>query len=188
MKPGLRGIRLVISDAHEGLKKALATVLGDASWQRCRVHFMRNLLATVPHGAREPVAALVRTIVAQPDHRTALAQLQKVADGLRARLPRAAAPLEAAEDVLAHRHFPVEHRARPQSTNPLKRLHKEVKRRSAVVGTNRTALLRIVVAILAEQDDEWAVADPRYFSAESMKQLTQPLVTTSQEELLAAIA
>jgi len=191
VKRGLRGVRLVISDAHEGLKKALGTVLGGASWQRCRVHFMRNLLATVPHGAREPVAALVRTIFAQPDHRTALAQLQKVADGLRPRFPQAAALLEeAAEDVLAHRHFPVEHRARLHSTNPLERLHKEVKRRSAVVGIfpNRTALLRLVGAILAEQDDEWAVADRRYFSAESMKQLTQPPVTTSQEELLAAIA
>jgi transposase-like protein len=191
VKRGLRGVRLVISDAHEGLKKALATVLGGASWQRCRVHFMRNLLATVPHGAREPVAALVRTIFAQPDHRSALTQLQKVADGLRPRFAQAAALLEeAAEDVLAHRHFPVEHRARLHSTNPLERLHKEVKRRSAVVGIfpNRTALLRLVGAILAEQDDEWAVADRRYFSAESMKQLTQPLVTTSQEELLAAIA
>jgi putative transposase len=191
VKRGLRGLRLVISDAHEGLKKALATVLGGASWQRCRVHFMRNLLATVPHGAREPVAALVRTIFAQPDHHSALVQLQKVADGLRPRFPQAAALLEdAAEDVLAHRHFPVEHRPRLHSTNPLERLHKEVKRRSAVVGIfpNRTALLRLVGAILAEQDDEWAVADRRYFSAESMKQLTQPLVTTSQEELLAAIA
>ena len=191
VKRGLRGVRLVISDAHEGLKKALATVLGGASWQRCRVHFMRNLLATVPHAAREPVAALVRTIFAQPDHRSALAQLQKVADGLRPRFPQAAVLLEeAAEDVLAHRHFPVEHRARLHSTNPLERLHKEVKRRSAVVGIfpNRTALLRLVGAILAEQDDEWAVADRRYFSAESMRQLTQPLVTTSQEELLAAIA
>jgi transposase-like protein len=191
VKRGLRGVRLVISDAHEGLKKALATVLGGASWQRCRVHFMRNLLATVPHGAREPVAALVRTIFAQPDHRSALTQLQKVSDGLRPRFAQAAALLEeAAEDVLAHRHFPVEHRARLHSTNPLERLHKEVKRRSAVVGIfpNRTALLRLVGAILAEQDDEWAVADRRYFSAESMKQLTQPLVTTSQEELLAAIA
>src|SRR5262249_9053474 len=94
VKRGLRGVRLVISDAHEGLKKALATVLGGASWQRCRVHFMRNLLATVPPGAREPVAALVRTIFAQPDHRSAIAQLHKVADGLRPRFAQAAALLE----------------------------------------------------------------------------------------------
>src|SRR5215831_8719810 len=138
-----------------GSRRGPATVLGGASWQRCRVHFMRNLLATVPHVAREPVAAL-RTIFAQPDHRSALAQLQKVADGLRARFAPAAALLEeAAEDVLAHRHFPVEHRARLHSTNPLERLHKEIKRRSAIVGIfpNRTALLRFVGAILAEQDD-----------------------------------
>jgi transposase-like protein len=191
VKRGLRGVRRVISDAHEGLRKALGTVLSGASWQRCRVHFMRNLLATVPHAAREPVAALVRTIFAQPDHATALAQLHKIAEGLRARFPQAAALLlEAAEDILAHRHFPTDHRARLHSTNPLERLHKEVKRRSAVVGIfpNRGALLRLVGAILAEQDDEWAVADRRYFSAESMKLLTQPLVTASQEDLLTAIA
>src|SRR5262249_33685667 len=127
VKRGLRGVRLVISDAHEGLKKALSTVLSGASWQRCRVHFMRNLLATVPHAAREPVAALVRTIFAQPDHATALAQLHKIADGLRARFPQTTALLvEAAEDILAHRHFPTDHRARLHSTNPLERLHKEV--------------------------------------------------------------
>jgi putative transposase len=191
VKRGLRGVRLVISDAHEGLKKALSTVLSGASWQRCRVHFMRNLLATVPHAAREPVAALVRTIFAQPDHATALAQLHKIAEGLRARFPQATALLlEAAEDILAHRHFPTDHRTRLHSTNPLERLHKEVKRRSAVVGIfpNRGALLRLVGAILAEQDDEWAVADRRYFSAESMKLLTQPLALASQEDLLTAIA
>jgi hypothetical protein len=152
---------------------------------------MRNLLATVPHAAREPVAALVRTIFAQPDHATALAQLPKIAEGLRARFPQATALLlEAAEDILAYRHSPIDHRARLHSTNPLERLHKEVKRRSAVVGIfpNRAALLRLVGAILAEQDDEWAVADRRYFSAESMKLLTQPLVTASQEDLLTAIA
>jgi transposase-like protein len=191
VKRGLHGVRLVISDAHEGLKKALGTVLSGASWQRCRVHFMRNLLATVPHAAREPVAALVRTIFAQPDHATALGQLRKVADGLRARFPQAAALLEdAAEDILAHRHFPGEHRARLHSTNPLERLNKEIKRRSAVVGIfpNRAALLRLVGAILAEQDDEWAVCDRRYFSAESMKLLQKTIAITTQEELLAAIA
>ncbi len=93
-------MRLAISDAHEGLKRAIATVLGGASWQRCRVHFMRNLLVTVPEAAREPVAALARTIFAQPDHATAFAQLRRVADGLRARFARAVELLEdAAEDV-----------------------------------------------------------------------------------------
>ncbi len=190
VKRGLQGVRLVISDAHEGLKKAISTVLSGASWQRCRVHFMRNLLATVPHAAREPVAALVRTVFAQPDHAAALAQLRKVVDGLQPRFPQAAALLDdAAEDILAHRHFPSEHRARLHSTNPLERLNKEIKRRSAVVGIfpNRAALLRLVGAILAEQDDEWAVRDRCYFSAESMKLLQTTSITT-QEELLAAIA
>jgi len=191
VKRGLRGVRLVVSDAHEGLKRAVAAVLSGVTWQRCRVHFMRNVLATVPRTAREPVAAIVRTIFAQPDAATAHAQLRKVVDGLRGRFVQAAELLEqAAEDVLAYLHFPVAHRRQLHSTNPLERLNKEIKRRSAVVGIfpHRDALLRLVGALLAEQDDEWAVAERRYFSAESMQQLTQPLVSTSQEELLAAIA
>jgi putative transposase len=191
VKRGLRGVRLVISDAHEGLKRAIAAVLSGTTWQRCRVHFMRNVLATLPRSAREPVAAIVRTIFAQPDHPTAQAQLQRVVEGLRARFAQAAELLEqATEDVLAYLHFPAAHRRQLHSTNPLERLNKEIKRRSAVVGIfpHRDSLLRLVGALLAEQDDEWAVADRRYFSAESMQQLTQPLVTTSQEELLAAIA
>lgn len=191
VKRGLRGVRLVISDAHEGLTRAVATVLSGATWQRCRVHFMRNLLATIPRSAREPVAAIVRTIFAQPDRTTAQAQLRKVVEGLRGRFGQAAEVLEqAAEDVLAYLHFPAAHRRQLHSTNPLERLNKEIKRRSAVVGIfpHRDSLLRLVGALLAEQDDEWAVADRRYFSAESMQQLTQPLVPTSQEELLAAIA
>jgi putative transposase len=191
VKRGLRGVRLVISDAHEGLKRAVAAVLSGTTWQRCRVHFMRNVLATLPRSAREPVAAIVRTIFAQPDHPTAQAQLQRVVEGLRGRFAQAAELLEqATEDVLAYLHFPAAHRRQLHSTNPLERLNKEIKRRSAVVGIfpHRNSLLRLVGALLAEQDDEWAVADRRYFSAESMQQLTQPLVTTSQEELLAAIA
>ena len=191
VKRGLRGVKLVISDAHEGIRKALGTVLSGASWQRCRVHFMRNLLATIPHSAREPVAAIVRTVFAQPDLATAMAQLHKVVDGLRPRFPQAAALLdEAAEDILAHRAFPLEHRRQLHSTNPLERLNKEIKRRSAVVGIfpNRAALLRLVGAVLAEQDDEWSVADRRYFSAESMRMLTQPPVLPGQEELLAAVS
>ena len=188
VKRGLRGVQLVISDAHEGIRKALSTVLSGASWQRCRVHFMRNLLATIPHSAREPVAAIVRTIFAQPDKPTAMTQLHKVADGLRTRFTQGAALLEdAAEDILAHRDFPLEHRQQLHSTNPLERLNKEIKRRSAVVGIfpNPKALLRLVGAVLAEQDDEWSVAERRDFSAESMKLLTQPPVLPGQEELLA---
>lgn len=191
VKRGLAGVRLVISDAHEGLKQAIKTVLSGAAWQRCRVHFMRNLLALVPQSLREPVAAIVRTIFAQPDHASALGQLQKVADGLRKRLPAAAALLdEAAEDILAHKHFPDEHRRQLHSTNPLERLNKEIKRRSNVVGIfpNVRAVVRLVGAILLEQDDEWTVAERRYFSAESMARLIAPTEATSTQELLMAIA
>jgi transposase-like protein len=187
---GLKGVRLIISDAHVGLKQAISTVMTGTTWQRCRVHFMRNLLATVPQGAREAIAAIVRTIFAQPDHASAMAQLRKVADGLRGRFPQAAALLEeAAEDVLAYRHLPLEHQRQLPSTNPLERLNKEIKRRSNVVGIfpNPTAVIRLVGAILLEQDDEWAVADRRYFSAASMKQLTAPALSPSAQELLAAI-
>ncbi len=118
VKRGLTGVRLVISDAHEGLKQAIGTVLTGSTWQRCRVHFMRNLLATVPQGAREAIAAIVRTIFAQPDHASAMAQLRKVADGLRTRFPRAATVLEeAGEDILAYRHLPVEHQRQLHSTD-----------------------------------------------------------------------
>jgi putative transposase len=191
VKRGLAGVRLVISDAHEGLKHAIATVLSGAAWQRCRVHFMRNLLATVPQAMREPIAAIVRTIFAQPDHASALTQLHKVSDGLRARFPQAAALLEeAAEDILAHKHFPEEHRRQLHSTNPLERLNKEIKRRSNVVGIfpNVRATIRLVGAILLEQDDEWAVAERRYFSIESMKRLLAPISAVGEQELLMAIA
>jgi transposase-like protein len=191
VKRGLKGVRLVISDAHEGLKAAIATVLTGATWQRCRVHFMRNLLATVPQGAREAIAAIVRTIFAQPDHASAMTQLRKVADALRTRFAQAAALLEdAAEDVLAYRHCPIEHQRQLHSTNTLERLNKEIKRRSNVVGIfpNPAAVIRLVGALLLEQDDEWAVAERRYFSAESMKQTTTPALSTTTQEILAAIA
>lgn len=190
VRRGLRGVALVISDAHEGLKKAIAKVLSGAAWQRCRVHFMRNLLSTVAKSAQGAVAAIVRTIFAQPDHASAMAQLHKVADGLRGRFPDAAELLEeAAEDVLAHFHFPEEHRRRLHSTNPLERLHKEVKRRTAVVGIfpDRASLIRLAGMLLAEQDDEWAVADRRYFTFESMARINEP-EGGEPKELLAAIA
>jgi transposase-like protein len=191
VKRGLTGVRLVISDAHEGLKQAISTVLSGAAWQRCRVHFMRNLLATVPQAMREPIAAIVRTIFAQPDHASAMTQLHKVSEGLRPRFAQAAALLEdAAEDILAHKHFPEEHRRQLHSTNPLERLNKEIKRRSNVVGIfpNVRAAIRLVGAILLEQDDEWAVAERRYFSAESMKRLLTPTLPVGEQELLMAIA
>ena len=185
VKRGLKGVRLVISDAHEGLKRAISTVLSGSTWQRCRVHFMRNLMATVPHGAREAIAAIVSTIFAQPDHASAMGQLRKVADGLRSRFVRAAA-----EDILAYRHLPLEHQRPLHSTNPLERLNKEIKRRSNVVGVfpNRAAVTRFVGAILIEQDDEWAVAERRCFSAESMKQPITPTLSTATQEIFAAIA
>lgn len=190
VKRGLRGVRLVISDAHEGLKAAISAVLAGTAWQRCRVHFMRNVLATVPQGTREAIAAIVRTIFVQPDHASALVQLKKVATGLRRRFPRTATLLEeAAEDVLAYRHMPMAHQRQLHSTNVLERQNKEIKRRTNVVGIfpNPAALLRLVGAILLEQDDEWAVADRRYFSAESMQQLTAMAPTSTTQEILAAI-
>src|SRR6266508_79291 len=191
IRRGLKGVRLVISDAHEGLRQAIAKVLSGAQWQRCRVHFMRNLLSVVPTGAQDAVAAIVRTIFAQPDHRGAMAQLQKVVRMLRPRFPQAADLLaDAAEDILAHFHFPAEHRRRLHSTNPLERLHKEIKRRTNVVGIfpNRDSLIRMVATLLSEQDDEWQVADRRYFSSWSMEHLDDALGGESAKELLAAIA
>jgi putative transposase len=144
---GLKGVRLVISDAHEGLKQAISTVLSGSTWQRCRVHFMRNLLVTVPQGAREAIAAIVRTIFAQPDHASAMTQLRKVAEGLRTRFARAATVREeAAEDILVYRHLPVEHQRQLHSTNPLEPLNKEIERRSNVVGIfpNPAAVIRLV--------------------------------------------
>jgi transposase-like protein len=187
----LTGVRLVISDAHEGLKAASATVLTGATWQRCRVHFLRNWLAVVPKGAREAVAAVGRTIVAQPDHASALPQLRRVVEGRRPRFPEAAARLEeAAEDVRAYFHCPAAHRRHLHSTNPLERLNKEIKRRTHVVGIFPTpgALLRLVGAILLEQDDAWGVAERRSCSAESMRQLLQPVTGELQQDRIAAVA
>jgi transposase-like protein len=191
VRRGLDGVQLVISDAHAGLKAAISKILPGASWQRCRVHFMRTLLATLPKAAQQAVAAFVRTIFAQPDHASAMAQLERVLEGLRQRFPQGAELLEdAAEDLLAHFHFPAEHRRRLHSTNPLERLHKEVKRRTHVVGIfpNRKGLLRLVGMLLTEQDDEWAVADRRYFSLESMRRLYEPEGGGAPGELVAAIA
>ncbi len=157
----------------------------------CRVHFMRNLLSVVPRAAQETVAAVVRTIFFQADHASAMTQLREVAQMLRSRFPQAAELLEdAAEDLLAHLHFPREHRRRLHSTNPLERLHKEIKRRTNVVGIfpNRDSLVRMVATLLQEQDDEWQVADRRYFSAGSMAHIDELGGGDTPKELLAAIA
>ena len=173
---GLRGVRLVASDSHEGLKQAIAATLHGAAWQRCRVHFLRNALAVVPKGAQELVATTVRTVFAQPDAENARAQWRRVADGFRPRYERLARLLDDAEDdVLAYLAFPREHWRQLWSTNSLERLNKEVKRRTDVVGIfpNERATLRLVGAILAEQHDEWQVGR-RYLSAESLALLDQP--------------
>jgi transposase-like protein len=191
VKRGLRGVRLVISDAHEGLRQAIAKILHEATWQRCRVHFMRNLLSTVPRSAQDAVAAIVRTIFAQPDHASAMTQLHEVARMLSPKFPQATELLQdAAEDVLAHLHFPREHRRRLHSTNPLERLHKEIKRRTRVVGIfpTRDSLMRLVGALLVEQDDEWQVADRRYFSVGSMTKVDALEGGEDPKELLAQIA
>jgi putative transposase len=192
VKRGLKGVRLVISDSHEGLKGAIAKVFPEASWQRCRVHFMRNLLSAVPRSAQEAVAALVRTIFAQPDHASALDHLKDVAGMLRPKFAPAADLLEdAAEDVLAYMHFPREHWRQLHSTNTLERIHKEIKRRTRVVGIfpNRDSLMRMVAMLLQEQDDEWQVMDRRYFSIQSMRRIDEQLEGgETPKELLAAIA
>jgi putative transposase len=166
----LDGVRLVISDAHEGLKKAIATVFAGASWQRCRVHFMRNVLAQVPRAHQPAISAAVRTAFAQGDQQAATRQWRGVADSLRERFPKAAECLDRAEeDVLAFMAFPKDHWPKIASTNCLERLNKEIKRRSNVVGIfpNNAAVERLVGAVLLEQNDEWAVSR-RYMSLESL--------------------
>ena len=165
---GLRGVKLVVSDAHEGLKAAIAKVLG-ATWQRCRVHFMRNALAHVTKGQREMAAAAIRTAFVQEDHEADVTQWRQVADSLRPRFEKLAQLMDKAEpDVLAFMTFPRDHRTKVHSTNPLERLNKEVKRRTNVVG----AIVRLVGAILAERNDEWAVC--RRYMTETLAQISHP--------------
>jgi transposase-like protein len=182
---GLSGVRLVTSDSHLGLKQAVAEVLVGATWQRCRVHFMRNALATVPKLAQQMAAATLRTIFAQADADSARDTLERVCRLFEKRYPQLVACLRDAEtDVLAYYGFPVEHRRQIWSTNSLERLNREVGRRCEVVGIfpNRAALLRLAGAVLEEQNDEWAVGR-RYFSTESMNKLFQP----SNEEVVKAL-
>jgi transposase-like protein len=177
---GLRGVKLVVSDAHEGLKAAIAKVL-HASWQRCRVHFMRNVLAHAGKSGRRVVSAFVATAFAQDDATAAQTQWRQVADQLRPKLPKLAAMMDDAEpDVLAFMSFPKDHRPKIHSTNPLERLNGEIKRRTDVVGIfpNDEAITRLVGAILLEQNDEWAVQRARYMTLETIAPLRdQPLVT-----------
>ena len=169
---GISGVELVISDAHGGIKAAIAQVFADATWQRCRTHFMANLASRVPKANWPMIAALVRSIFEQPDRETTWAQLGDVVDKLtQAGFNDVAVYLlDAADDVLAFSSFPPEHWPKIRSNNPQERLNKEIRRRTDVVGIfpNRQAVIRLVGAILAEQTDEWAITK-RYMSVESLK-------------------
>jgi putative transposase len=170
---GLRGVKLAISDAHEGLKAAVTKVL-HATWQRCRVHTMRNLLAHAGRQRRGVAAAFIATAFAQTDAAAAKAQWRNVADQLRPKLPKLADAMDEAEvDVLAYMDFPAAHRTKLHSTNSLERLNGEVKRRSDVVGIfpNEAAIYRLVGAILLEQNDEWSVQRARYMTLETIATL-----------------
>lgn len=172
---GLCGVRLVTSDAHPGLKDAISSVFPGASWQRCRTHFMRNLLTKVPKSAQQLVATLVRSIFAQPDAQAVLAQHGRVVEQLEDRFREAANLLaDAGPEVLAFTEFPKEHWRQIWSNNPQERLNKEIRRRSDVVGIfpNRAAIIRLIGAVLAEQNDEWAVAR-RYLTPEALSKPAQ---------------
>jgi transposase-like protein len=185
---GLAGVQLVISDHHLGLKQAIESVFVGAAWQRCRVHFMRNVLSKVPKASAEMVAAAVRTIFAQPDAAHVRSQLDEVTRMLDGQFPVVAAMLtDAAEDLLAFTTFPQAHWRKIWSTNPLERINGEIKRRTNVVGIfpNDASIARLVTAVVVETHDEWAVAERRYLSEESMAKLTAP--NAHAEELPLAI-
>lgn len=187
---GLGGVRLVISDHHDGLKAAIAKCFIGAGWQRCRVHFMRNVLGKVPKADAEMVAAAIRTIFAQPNAEAVFAQFDRIVDTLQPQFPHVAGMLvEARDDLLAFTAFPVEHWRKIWSTNPLERLHREIKRRTDVVGVfpNDAAVDRLVTAVIVEQHDEWAVTERRYLSETSMARLRQePTIAPAKRKRLAS--
>jgi len=187
---GLHGTQLVISDAHTGLIQAIEAVLIGACWQRCRVHFMRNVLAKIPKTSGEMVAAAIRTIFAQPDAAHVAAQFDEITTMLERQFPVISEMLrDAREDLLAFSAFPVAHWRKIWSTNPLERLHKEIKRRNNVVGIfpNDASVVRLVTAVVADTNDEWQVSDRRYLSEGSMNALyDQPDPAVLLEEITAA--
>jgi transposase-like protein len=176
---GLRGVKLVVSDAHEGIKAAVSKVL-NATWQRCRVHFMRNVLAHAGKQGRRVVSVFIGTAFAQDKPEAARQQWRQVADQLRPRVPKLSQLMDEAEtDVLAYMDFPQAHRTKLHSTNPIERVNGEIKRRTEVVGIfpNEAAITRLIGAILLEQNDEWAVQRSRYMTLESVTQVSDdPLV------------
>ena len=180
---GLHGVQLVISDAHAGLKQAIEAVLIGAGWQRCRVHFLRNVLAKIPKGHAEMVAAAIRTIFAQPDAAHVRSQLDVIAGMLARQFPNVEAMLrDAADELTAFAAFPASHWKKIWSTNPLERVNKEIKRRTDVVGVfpNPAALLRLAGSVLVETHDEWQVSDRRYLSETSMALLNKPTDTNTE--------
>ncbi len=190
---GVHGVRLVISDAHTGLKKAIASELSGASWQRCRVHFMKNLLCRIPKIDQERVADLVRSIFAQPSAATARLQLRSVAGQLEKDYPDAANMLlEAEDEILAYTAFPKEHWKKIWSNNPQERLNREIRRRTNVVGIfpNRNAILRLIGAMLIEQNEEWMTQERSYMSRKSVEAVIREQVpkptNTHQPEMVKA--
>jgi putative transposase len=177
---GLRGVKLVISDSHEGIKTAVSKVLS-TTWQRCRVHFMRNILAHAGKQGRRVISAFIATAFAQDDAKAASQQWRHIADQIRPKVPKLAALLDEAEtDVLAYMGFPAAHRTKLHSTNPLERLNGEIKRRTEVVGIfpNEAAITRLVGAILLEQNDEWAVQRARYMTLETIAPISDdPIIS-----------
>jgi transposase-like protein len=178
---GLRGTRLIISDAHEGLKAAIRRVFA-ASWQRCRVHWMRNALAYVPKAQTSMVAAALRQAFIQPDRASASQTLRHVADQLRAKFPKLAGFIDTSEaDVLSYMDFPAQHRTKIHSTNPIERLNREVKRRADVVGIfpNEASIIRLIGAVLLEQNDEWQLQH-RYLQVEAMADIAAPPINADK--------
>jgi putative transposase len=189
VRRGLHGVKLVISDAHEGLKAAIRRVMG-ASWQRCRVHWMRNALSYVPKAQQSMVAAALRQAFIQPDRANASQTLRHVADQLREKWPKLGAFIDDSEtDVLAHMDFPAQHRTKIHSTNPLERLNKEVKRRADVVGIfpNEGSIIRLIGAVLLEANDEWQTQN-RYMQIEGMAELTPPTIDADTPQIATVAA
>lgn len=184
---GLDDVQLVTSDAHVGLRKAIEETFAGASWQRCRVHFLRNVLAKVPKTYQQMVAASVKTVFLQPDADLARAQLREIAEKLQGKFPKVSAMLEEAqEELLAFYAFPAEHRRKIWSTNPIERIMKELKRRTKVVGLfpNERSALRLVGAILIEQNEQWAVSEKRYLSLKSMRELLEGEIAPDEDPFL----